>query len=241
MPIFAWNIPLVWLIFLKRSLVFPIVIKSARTHSRFLNLGIWQRDRESLGNLTLGASEIWLQKLHGTGKTDPWGHKQNLMHTRSQEKGTASPKEPEPDLSVSVQESVAEAWVENGLPQGQGHWIQQCMQKSFWRRSPLSSHYLHVTSWTVAHQSSMSMGFPTQEYRSGLLFLSPGHLPNSEIKPVSPALSDRFFTSEPPGNQPYVYIYPLPLKTSSHPMPTPHPTLLSHYNALSELPVLYRS
>jgi len=32
------------------------------------------------------------------------------------------------------------------------------------------------------------MGFPRQEYWSGLPFLSPGDLPNPRIKPASPAL-----------------------------------------------------
>ena len=32
------------------------------------------------------------------------------------------------------------------------------------------------------------MGFPRQEYWSGLLFLSPGDLPDPGTKPVSPAL-----------------------------------------------------
>ena len=31
-----------------------------------------------------------------------------------------------------------------------------------------------VTPWTVAHQAPLSMGFPRQEYRSGLPFPSPG-------------------------------------------------------------------
>ena len=42
------------------------------------------------------------------------------------------------------------------------------------------------------------MGFPSQEYWSGLLFLSPGDLPDPEIESaslVSLALADRFFTS----------------------------------------------
>ena len=43
------------------------------------------------------------------------------------------------------------------------------------------------------------MGFPRQEYWSGLRFPSPGHLPNSGIKPQSSALAGRFFTSEQPG------------------------------------------
>ena len=45
-----------------------------------------------------------------------------------------------------------------------------------------------VTPWTVACQAPLSMGFSRQEYRSGLPFPSPGHLPNAGIKPRSPAL-----------------------------------------------------
>ena len=40
----------------------------------------------------------------------------------------------------------------------------------------------------VAHQAPPSMGFSRQEYWSGLPFPSPGDLPNSGIKPGSPAL-----------------------------------------------------
>ena len=42
-------------------------------------------------------------------------------------------------------------------------------------------------------------GFPRQEYWGGLPFPSPGDLPDPGIKPASPALSGRFFTTEPPG------------------------------------------
>ena len=52
----------------------------------------------------------------------------------------------------------------------------------------LSHVRLFATSWTVAHQVSLSMGFSRQEYWSGLPFPSPGDLPNSGIKPGSPAL-----------------------------------------------------
>ena len=45
-----------------------------------------------------------------------------------------------------------------------------------------------VTPWTVACQASLSMGFPRQEYWSGLPFPSPGDLPNPRIEPWSPAL-----------------------------------------------------
>ena len=37
--------------------------------------------------------------------------------------------------------------------------------------------------WTVAHQAPLSMGFPRQEYWSGLPFPSPGDLAGSGIKP----------------------------------------------------------
>ena len=43
------------------------------------------------------------------------------------------------------------------------------------------------------------MGFPRQEYWSGLPFPTPGDLPDVGIDPLSPALGDRFFIAEPPG------------------------------------------
>ena len=55
-------------------------------------------------------------------------------------------------------------------------------------------------SMAVAHQAPLSMGFPRQEYWSGLPFPSPGDLPDPQSKPTSPALAGRFFTSEPPGS-----------------------------------------
>ena len=45
-----------------------------------------------------------------------------------------------------------------------------------------------VTTWTVAHRIPLSMGFSQQEYWNGLLFLTPGDLPNPGIGPASPAL-----------------------------------------------------
>ena len=40
----------------------------------------------------------------------------------------------------------------------------------------------------AAHQSPLSMGFPRQEYWSGLPFPSPGDLSNPGIEPGSPTL-----------------------------------------------------
>ena len=45
-----------------------------------------------------------------------------------------------------------------------------------------------LTPWTVAHQASPSMGFSRQEYWSGLLFPSPGDLPDPGIELAAPAL-----------------------------------------------------
>ena len=56
-----------------------------------------------------------------------------------------------------------------------------------------------ATPWTVACQAPLSVGFPRQEYWSGLLFPSPGDLPNPGIELACPALAGRFFTTEPPG------------------------------------------
>ena len=55
------------------------------------------------------------------------------------EKGAVTQQETDPDLPVSIQESPLEMWVGSGLLQGWGHWMQQCVHGTCWRRSPLSS------------------------------------------------------------------------------------------------------
>ena len=64
-----------------------------------------------------------------------------------------------------------------------------------------------VTPWALAHQVSLFMGFPRQEYWRGLLFPSPAGLSDLRIEPVSPALAGRFLTGEPPGKS-YVFVLP---------------------------------
>ena len=61
----------------------------------------------------------------------------------------------------------------------------------------LDGHF--VTLWTVSRKVPLSMGFPRQEYWSGLPFPSPGNLPHLRTKLTSPALAAVFFTTEPPG------------------------------------------
>jgi len=46
------------------------------------------------------------------------------------------------------------------------------------------------------------VGVPRQEFWSGLLFPSPGDLPDPGIKPTSPALVSKFFTIDLPGKPP---------------------------------------
>ena len=58
---------------------------------------------------------------------------------------------------------------------------------------------LFVTPWTVAHQVSLSVGYPRQEYWSGLPFPPPGDLPNSGIEPGSLTLQVDSLPSELPG------------------------------------------
>ena len=69
-------------------------------------------------------------------------------------------------------------------------WMCVCAQS-------LSHVQLLVTPWTVACQSPLSMGFPRQEYWSGLPFPPLRHLVNPGIEPASPALAGRYFTTEP--------------------------------------------
>ena len=54
-----------------------------------------------------------------------------------------------------------------------------------------------ATPWTAACQAPLSMGFPGQEYWSGLPFPPLGDLPDPRFDPTSPALAGGFFTTEP--------------------------------------------
>ena len=74
---------------------------------------------------------------------------------------------------------------------GIGHWLNEypCEKVKVTQSCPTL-----VTTWSVAHQAPLSMGFPRQEYWSGLPFPSPGDLPNTGIKPASPVLAGRFLS-----------------------------------------------
>ena len=72
-----------------------------------------------------------------------------------------------------------------------------CMLRCF------SCIWLSAISWTVAHQTPLSVGFSRQEYWSGLSFPFPRDPPDPGIEPVSPMAPTLargfFFTTEPPG------------------------------------------
>ena len=104
----------------------------------------------------------------GLGKQTLGGHKQNLVHTRTQKKEAVTAPETEPDLPVSVQESLAEAWVDSGLLQGQGHWLQQSWELCCAGISPFegSSHYpYHSLAWG---QTTRRKQGPTCQQKTGL-------------------------------------------------------------------------
>ena len=55
---------------------------------------------------------------------------------------------------------------------------------------------LFATLWTVALQAPLCMGFSSKGYWSGLLFLTPGDLPNPGIKlAFSSLIRDIFYVS----------------------------------------------
>jgi len=56
-----------------------------------------------------------------------------------------------------------------------------------------------ATPWIVASQASLTLGFPRQEYWSGLPFPSPGDLPDLGIEPMFPCLTGGFLPAEPLG------------------------------------------
>ena len=58
-----------------------------------------------------------------------------------------------------------------------------------------------MTAWTPARQAPLSVGFPRQDYWSGLPFPSLGDLPDPGIKPTSPVLLADALPSELSGKQ----------------------------------------
>ena len=67
-----------------------------------------------------------------------------------------------------------------------------------------------ATPWTIARQAPLFMGFSRQEYWSGWPCPSLGDLPILGTEPASPALADKFFTTDLPGKaKSRNYCYPV--------------------------------
>ena len=74
-----------------------------------------------------------------------------------------------------------------------------------------------VPTWIVAQQALLSMGFPRQEYWSGLPFPPPGELPDTVIEPASRALVSiffGFFTTKPAGKPSLLSCFQTPKELS---------------------------
>ena len=78
----------------------------------------------------------------------------------------------------------------------------------------LSCVRLFTISGTAACQAPLSVGFPRQEYWSGLPFPSPGDLPHPGTKPRSPTLQADSLPSEPPGASVYIICVPKEITNS---------------------------
>ena len=112
-----------------------------------------------------------------------------VTHGRRRAEGHAQKEGPsEPGCSAKVGE---------GLPRVRKCWLSWTVTQD--RRQTPPSDSLQPHGLYVAHQAPLSMGFSRQGYWSGLLFPSPGYLPNPGIKVGSPALQADSLPSEPLG------------------------------------------
>ena len=113
------------------------------------------------------------------------------MCTRTQEKGAVTPEKTEPDLPVIVQKSLAEMWVDSGLTQCQGHWIQQSQEPQLTGISHLEGgqHYCHYPCHSLASgQTTGREHSPTHPQKIGLkIYWIWPHPPEQD--PDSPTVS----------------------------------------------------
>ena len=95
----------------------------------------------ALGAADLGVAKAHLEEVTINPTIEPpeltqdWGqtlggHKQNLVYQDPEERSSDLTRD-WPSLPMNVQESLAEAWVGDGLLQDQGHRVQRCMHSTF--------------------------------------------------------------------------------------------------------------
>ena len=71
----------------------------------------------------------------------------------------------------------------------------------------LSRVQLFATSWTMAHQAPLSIGFTRQEYWRGLPLPSLGDLPDPGMELMSLALADGFLTTNATWEAPRIFLF----------------------------------
>ena len=101
---------------------------------------------------------------------------------------------------------------------------------------------LCATLCTIARQAPLSMGFPRQEYWSGLPCPPPGDLTDPGIKPtslMSPALAGRLFTASTTWEGPF-WFYKCPVNLSGWSFFSIFSIFL-HYFGLLDMPVIERN
>ena len=107
-------------------------------------------------------------------------------------------------ITASTSESFSSSQSETLYPWNTNHRLyfkNICLCAQF-----LSRVQFFATPWTVAHQAPLSIGFPRQEYWTGLPFPSPEDLPTPGVEPISlasPILAGTFFTTVSPKNTLY--------------------------------------
>ena len=84
-----------------------------------------------------------------------------------------------------------------------GTWLSDSKFSSMFTQSCLTL----STPRATAHQAPLSMEIFRQDYWSGLLFPSPGDLPNPGIEPGSPALQAVSLSSQPPGESDSLWLF----------------------------------
>ena len=96
------------------------------------------------------------------------------------------------------------------LPQFNKEHLQETYKLTYfykmWCACVLSHVRLFATPWVVAHQAPLSLRFPREEYWNGLLFPSPGDLPDLKITLTwfaLPASAGGFFTTSATWEAPY--------------------------------------
>ena len=104
-----------------------------------------------------------------------------------------------------------------GMPRVRSSWHHLVLPIYFFlwlsdKRAALEHHVIYhsrMCVYNVCHSTyiPVSMGFSGQAYCSGLPFPSPGDLPNTRVKPGSPALQTDSLLSEPPGKPIHTYTH----------------------------------